>query len=43
MLAGFDEYTAGRSRIETRADGPGQDLSREVVDDGVDVRLGAVE
>jgi hypothetical protein len=43
MLAGFDEYPAGRSGIETRADGPGQDLSREIVDDGVDVRLGAVE
>ena len=43
MLAGFDEYPAGRGGIETRADGPGQDLSREVVDDGVDVSLGAVE
>jgi hypothetical protein len=43
MPAGLDKYPAGRSRIETRADGPGQDPSREVVHDGVDERLAAVE
>ena len=43
MPAGLDEYLASHRGIEASTDGPGEDLPREVVNDGVDVRLGAVE
>src|ERR1035438_1340212 len=43
MLAGLDEDLARGGGIEWRTDGPGKDLPGEVVDDRVDVCLGAVE
>ena len=43
MLAGIDEDLAGGGGIEACADSPGENLAGEVVDDGVDVRFGAVK
>jgi hypothetical protein len=36
-------YKSGRPLVKARLDRPGEDLAGEVVDDRVEVRLGAVE